>query len=237
MMSGTLKSSLSTTSYKTEHLLQSNLDDFLSSWDAAYKTQIKDIDLFHPSIASQYTAEQMQYFVKIFYHSRGHFKDFLWHLGNHAPNDRLKQIILKNIEEEFNNDCLSHEQMYLNFAKKMKVDLTDVILKEDCYLPEIRAFNNGHVQWMYKQPWPVQFAAFSAYERLDTTDYEALTALFPEDHVFFRIHREAKHFDKTYQELVAIWDEDPGHVHIAFDYIAKTQTKMWKDMANAMSKA
>lgn len=221
---------------QTGDLSQSGLQEFLSIWDADYKEKISKIDLFNPSITAQYSDEQIKYFVKIFYHSRGHFKDFLWHLGNHAPNRNIKEIVLKNIEEEFNGDYLSHEQMYLDFANKIGVDLMEVILQEDCYLPEIREFNNGHVKWLYKHPWDVQFAAFSAYERLDKTDYEALTVLFPQEHIFFKVHREAEHFDKTYNELASIWDRDPHNVNIAFDFIARTQTKMWKDLSVAISK-
>jgi hypothetical protein len=220
---------------KVDQLEHESVDSFLMAWDKDYEQRINKIELFNPEIASKYTKEQIQYFVKIFYHSRGHFKDFLWHLGNYAPNKNLKDIVLENIEEEF-GDTVSHEQLYLDFAKTMGVDLTSVIFNEEHYLPEIREFNEGHVKWLYKQPWDVQFAAFSAYERLDTTDYEALTNLFKEEHIFFKIHRKAKHFDKTYQELVDIWSRDRQSIYTAFDFITRTQTKMWQDLAIAISK-
>ncbi|MDF1654825.1 MAG: iron-containing redox enzyme family protein [Coxiellaceae bacterium] len=213
-----------------------SLQDYLVAWDADYKESISKIDIFNPSVTAQYSNDQIKYFIKIFYHSRGHFKDFLWHLGNYAPNVDLKKIILKNIEEEFNGNYISHEQMYLDFAKQMDVDLTDVILNEDNYLPEIREFNNAHVKWLFRQPWDVQFAAFSAYERLDKTDYEALTAIFPKEHIFFKVHREAEHFDKTYNELSKIWDREAKNVNKAFDFIYVTQAKMWKDLSIAISK-
>ena len=208
---------------------------FLKNWDFNYTSQISKIDLFNPTITAQYRDEQIKYFVKIFYHSRGHFKDFLWHLGNHAPNKVLKDIILKNIEEEFNGDYISHEQMYIDFAKQMGVNLTNVILNEEYYLPTIREFNNNHIRWLYQKPWDTQFAAFSAYERLDKTDYEALTAIFPKEHIFFTTHRKAEHFEKTYNELFTIWEKDWQDVSIAFDFIAKTQVKMWKDLSDAVS--
>ena len=220
-----------------EEGLPSTLEDFLKEWDIKYKEKIKEVDLFNPKITGQYSSDQMKYFVKIFYHSRGHFKDFLWHLGNYAPNKVFTEIILKNIEEEFNGDYLSHEGMYLDFAKQMNVDLTDVILNEDDYLDEIREFNTGHVRWLYKQPWDVQFSAFSAYERLDKTDYEALSTLFDKEHIFFKVHRQAEHFDKTYNELVKIWNRDPNNVNTAFSFIARTQIKMWKDLSIAVSNA
>lgn len=214
-----------------------SLQEFLENWDKEYKEKISGIDLFNPKIAAQYSNKQLQYFVKIFYHSRGHFKDFLWHLGNYAPNKIHKDIILKNIEEEFNGNYPSHEQMYIDFAQQMGVDLTETIINEDYYLPEIRAFNNSHVGWLFKKPWEIKFSAFSAYERLDQTDYEALTALFPNEHIFFKVHREAEHFDKTYNELINIWNKEPQKVGIAFEFIAKTQIRMWQDMSNAMAKA
>lgn len=213
-----------------------SLQDFLGLWDANYNEKIREIDIFKPGAAAKYSSEQLQYFVKIFYHSRGHFKDFLWYLGNHSPSKTIKDIVLQNIEEEFNGDYPSHEEMYIDFAKKMNVDLTKVILNEESYLPEIREFNEGHTKWLGKQPWDAQFAAFSAYERLDKTDYEALTALFPDEHIFFKVHREAEHFDKTYNELQKIWACDSTKVRIAFNFIEKTQIKMWEDLSNAISK-
>jgi hypothetical protein len=219
-------------SSKLEH---TDLNSFLSAWDADYEARIKSIDLFNRSIAQNYTTEQIQYFIKIFYHARGHFKDFLWHLGNYAPNKNLKDIILENIEEEF-GDTISHEQLYIDFATQMGVDLTDVMINREYYLPEIKAFNEGHVRWSYAHCWDAQFASFSAYERLDSTDYEALTNLFPNEHLFFKIHRKAKHFDKTYEELLAIWDRDPTNIYTAFDFITKTQTKMWQDLSIAIAK-
>ncbi|MDF1795033.1 MAG: hypothetical protein P1U63_00710 [Coxiellaceae bacterium] len=118
----------------------------------------------------------------------------------------------------------------------MDVDLTDVIQNEVDYLPAIREFNNLHIKWLREQPCDVQFATFSAYERLDKTDYEALTALFPNEHIFFKVHREAEHFDKTYSELASIWDRDPSSVSVAFDFICVTQAKMWSDLSVAVSK-
>ncbi|MDF1761555.1 MAG: iron-containing redox enzyme family protein [Coxiellaceae bacterium] len=213
------------------------LQEYLHNWDAEYKEKMSHIDIFDSAVTSQYSNEQLQYFVKIFYHSRGHFKDFLWHLGNYAPSKNIKDIILKNIEEEFNGEHSSHEQMYLDFARKLGVDLTEVIVDEVDYLPEIRKFNKLHIEWLYKQPWDVRFAAFSAYERLDKTDYEALTTLFPDEHIFSKVHREAEHFDRTFNELGAIWSRDPNNVIMAFEFICSTQAEMWQDLSIAITKA
>ncbi len=42
------------------------------------------------------------------------------------------------------------------------------------------------------------------------------------------MHREAEHFDKTYNELLNIWEKDSHKVRTAFEFIEKTQTKMWE---------
>ncbi|MDF1795034.1 MAG: hypothetical protein P1U63_00715 [Coxiellaceae bacterium] len=103
---------------QSEDIVRGSLEEFLIAWDSDYKGKISNIDLFNPKVTTQYSQDQIKYFIKIFYHARAHFKDFLWHLGNYAPNKNIKEIVLKNIEEEFNGDYISHEQMYLDFAKK-----------------------------------------------------------------------------------------------------------------------
>ncbi len=219
----------------TNKAVDESLDAFLEAWDAVYKAELAKIELFDREKTLTYTDAQIKYFVQIFYHSRGHFKDFLWHLGNHAPNKAIKDIVLKNIEEEFSGDNPSHEQLYIDFAEKMGVDLSETIAKKAHYLSTIQEFNEGHVRWLSEHTWESQFAAFSAYERLDETDYEALTGLFPEEHIFFEIHRKATHFDKTYEPLLKIWSQNSSIVSTAFEFIKTTQLKMWKDLSDAIS--
>src|SRR5438105_4563325 len=93
------------------------LEAFFKQWDEDYKAQAKNIDLFNPVLVAQWTSEQRCHLIQIFYHSRGHFRDFLWHLGNFTPDKFSKDIILENIAEEFNAADLSHEQLYLDFSK------------------------------------------------------------------------------------------------------------------------
>lgn len=210
------------------------LAHFLRNWDADYLQKINEISLFNPKLTRCWSLEQKQYFVKIFYHSRGHFRDFLWYMGNFAPNKQIKTIILENIAEEFNEEGLSHEQLYLDYARTLGVDLTQDIVDEVHYLPEMKQFNRSHLAWMTSKNWKSQFSAFAAYERLDATDYTALSQLHDEEHMFFRVHRLAKHFDKTYGTLQTVWEENPFIVEEAFVFIADTQITMWRDLSNAV---
>jgi hypothetical protein len=68
-----------------KNLLEDSLSIFLHEWDKDYKLQTVRIDLFKREKVKQWSKAQRQYFIKIFYHSRGHFNNFLWHLGNYAP--------------------------------------------------------------------------------------------------------------------------------------------------------
>src|SRR5258708_5132895 len=101
------------------------LDTFLQKWNEEYETKAKKITLFDKTLTSQWQDVQRKHFIKVFYHSRGHFSGFLFHLGNFAPNKILKNMILKNIEEEFSGDNPSHEQLYLDFASEEGVDLSN----------------------------------------------------------------------------------------------------------------
>jgi hypothetical protein len=217
--------------------MQLNLNNFLKTWDEEYQEQAKEISLFNKKLTSNWTSEQRKHFIKIFYHSRGHFKDFLWHLGNFAPNAESKSMILENISEEFNDNNFSHEQLYLDFAIKEGINLFDEYLNKIHYSDNMRKFNELHLKWLHSHSnWNSKLAAFSAYERLDSTDYELLSnALFSsqeDEHEFFKIHREAKHFDKTYISLLSAWEKDRLLVEEAFDFIANSQLEMWRDLAN-----
>jgi len=195
---------------------------------------MENIDLFNAKLTQNWSLEQKQHFVKVFYHSRGHFRDFLFFLGNFAPNKKIKLIFLENIREEFGDDNLSHEQLYLDYAKTLGVDLKPEIIEEKYYTSEMRQFNKAHIKWMLSKDWESQFAAFSAYERLDSTDYTKLLSLSEKEHKFFTIHRVAKHFEKTYRELTILWNKNPAKVEEAFAFVADVQLKMWKDLSNTI---
>ena len=78
-----------------------NFEDFITNWDLVYEGEIKHIKLFNEQYNRTLTEQQKAYFVKAFYHIRGHFHDFLWFMGNHAPSLPVKEIITNNIAEEF----------------------------------------------------------------------------------------------------------------------------------------
>ena len=217
-----------------ENKYTNTLDEFLNEWDVVYRDRIKSIALFNPTLTLTWSNGQKAYFAKVFYHSRGYFRDFLWYLGNFAPNKTIKMIILENIAEEFNNDNPSHEQHYLDFAKTMGADLSDEILNQTNYTSEMREFNKKHIFWLHQNNWESGFAAFSAYERLDAIDYKLLLPVTSPEHSFFKIHREAEHFSKTYQELKNIWIQNKVKVLDAFNFISETQAEMWQNLSDSV---
>ena len=152
------------------------LDDFLMDWDKKYKAVADTLLLFRRELVSQWSLEQRRYFIKIFYHSRGHFNDFLWHIGNFAPDKKSKDIVLENISEEFNGSYLSHEQLYLDFALSEGVDLSREYTDNQYNIKKMQQFNDAHMCWLYAHSdWHSKLSAFSAYERLDSVDYELLS--------------------------------------------------------------
>lgn len=215
---------------------QENLNEFLIQWDNDYKKNVIGLNLFNRDLVKKWSNSQRQFFIKIFYHSRGHFKDFLWHLGNYAPNKNIKDIILKNIEEEFGEDK-SHEELYLDFCAEEGIDLSTEYIDNKYNIQKMREFNTLHLDWLYAHKnWISKFAAFSAYERLDSTDYTFLSnALFEDstkEHLFFKIHRQAEHFEKTYIDLLDSWITNKDLVVEAFTFIADSQLKMWQDLSS-----
>ena len=218
----------------------SDLNSFLMDWDAKYKEGTDTILLFKKDLISQWSLEQRQYFIRIFYHSRGHFNDFLWHLGNFAPDKKSKDMVLENISEEFNGSFLSHEQLYLNFALREGVDLSREYIDNQYNIKKIKRFNDTHMCWLYAHSdWYSKLSAFSAYERLDSVDYELLSqSLFEsseKEPVFFTIHRKAKHFEKTHMSLKKAWQDKKSLVEEAFIFIAEAQLEMWKYLYSAVA--
>lgn len=214
------------------------LNDFFRNWDNTYKTELNKIDLFRVELTRHWTSEQKQLFAKIFYHIRGHFHDFLWHMGNHAPNFEAKEMVLQNIAEEFGMKGLSHEELYFDFAKSMGVDLSEEIVTETHYLPFVHDFNKGHMKWLKSHTWEDNLVVFSAYERLDNVDYVNLYnlaesfGLTPRDLVFFSVHKHVKHFDHTLDNLYGIWLKDKTKVKEGFAFIANHQMNMWKKLSD-----
>lgn len=218
------------------HEIESNntLLDFLVKWDENYKIALNAIKMFNSEWVKSWTDEQKKLFIKILYHQRGHFSDVLWYMGNYAPNFEFKEMIIDNIRDEFGKYGLSHEALYINFAKGMGVDLSYELLEEEMYLPFIRQYNQGHLRWLRENDWDHRFAAFAALERLDNLDYSSLRDIAvamgaqKKDLVFFNVHIYVTHYeDLAKEKFNELWHLNPRLVTETFNFIARYQTKMW----------
>jgi hypothetical protein len=220
--------------------VENKFDCFLQEWDEAYNKRTKNINLFNTDLTQNWTKDQKVHFAKIFYHARGHFHDFLWYLGNHAESKCVKDMVLKNIAEEMNGAARSHEQLYIDFADSIGADLENELVEEESYLDSIKQFNKGHLKWLQANDNDSRVSAFSAYERLDNIDYDALMRLVESLNVdkkgqlFFKIHTRVQHFETTEDELKVIWQDDPQKVKKAFSFIADHQIKMWNDISDSV---
>lgn len=216
------------------------LSSYLQEWDAKNRETHRSIPLFDPEQTRNWSSEQKIFFVKLFYHARGHFHDFLWYMGNFAPDHKQRQKVLANIAEEFGS-AKSHEQLYFEFAKAIGADLSQEIVEEVNYLPFIRQFNKGHLNYIHTHDWDGRLCAFAAYERLDNVDYEDLYVLAKticSDEsalVFFKVHALVRHFDMADQgDLQRIWEISPEKLKSAFEFIADHQTRMWRELSSAI---
>ncbi|MBX3486440.1 MAG: iron-containing redox enzyme family protein [Candidatus Paracaedibacteraceae bacterium] len=211
--------------------------EFMIAWEAEYVQELSKISIFNPEITVQWTKAQIEKFVRIFYHARGHFHEFLWYLGNHAENRDVKRIVLENIAEEFNGGAASHEQMFIEFAKSHDVELKDEYIDGKSYVSAIRDFNKGHLRWLADHSAEHGFAAFSAYERLDNIDYGALAKLAEsigtsrKGLIFFNVHLKAQHFETTEGYLEEIWQNNSEAVRESFSFITYHQLQMWRSLA------
>jgi hypothetical protein len=148
---------------------------------------------------------------------------------------------LDNISEEFSLRSLSHEELYFKFADEFGVDLNSETITEENYLPFLKKFNKSHTDFLLTEGWNTKWATFSAYEKLDNVDYKNLLNLAKnigtsaKGMVFFRVHSEANHHDSTSQLLQKIWETDPESVKIGFEFIAKHQLEMWKELEVELS--
>ena len=217
--------------------------NFLHGWDNDYKNNISKINLFNENLTCSLPQQKKIYFVKAFYHIRGHFHDFLWYMGNHAPDTKIKKIILGNIGEEFGGNYGSHESLYYDFAESLGVDIKKEIADETTYENYIIEFNKGHLKWLYEHDWTGCLAAFSAYEHLDNVDYTALSKLAAnlgtsnKGLIFFKVHENVKHFEPLNDFLITAWIEFPEKVKEGFNFIGKHQLKMWTNLSDKIFSA
>jgi hypothetical protein len=220
---------------------QISLEEFIKNIDYYYIKKLQKIPLFDSQKTPFLSAEQKQLFCKVFYHLRGHFHDFLWVMGNFLPNEKLKQIVLTNISEEFGVRC-SHEQLYVRFAEALDVDIIEEIKEEKYYLDFAKKFNRGHIKWLLNHDWEHKMSAFSAYERLDNVDYPHLFNLaktfeLSDYHLsFFRVHTVVQHFENTEEQIGNIWKSDKEKVMLGFCFIYNHQLQMWSSLSDVVSK-
>lgn len=216
------------------------LDDFLKDWDKEYIKQALDIPLFIPELTSQWNKKQKIIFANIFYHARGHFHDFLWYVGSHAEDKETKDIVLKNISEEFNGAAKSHEQLYLDFASSIGADVSKSLIDDSYYAPFAKEFNYNHMKWLHENSSKHRFAALSAYEKLDNIDYLNLLTLVKsinverKGQIFFKVHSLVEHFAPTHDKLCDIWNDSENIVKDSFNFIGYNQLKMWKNLSEAV---
>ncbi len=229
------------TSHEQNNHTQEDLAKFLSNWDQQYQQAIKKIDLFQAEKTKHWSQEQITFFIKVFYHLRGHFSDFLWYMGSFAPNKKAKELILSNIIDEFNFNGLSHEQLYLLFASAFNVDLTYELLDNTAYLPFARDYIEGQLRWLRANDWDSRLIAFAAIERLDNVDYANFRDLAvsigaqKKDLTFFFVHINADHFDAIFEaEFKALWLKNETLVRNIFDFIFNYQINMFTQFSNAI---
>lgn len=216
------------------------LQDFIKDWTRQYLGEMDKIQLFDSNWTHTWSVEQKAFFVKAFYHVRGHCNDFFWFVANHTNDIRVKNVILENTEEEYGKTLRSHEQLYLKFANELGFDLKDELINETTNLPFIKDFNKGHIEWLVNHDSDYQFAAFSAYEKLDNPDYNylynlALTIFEDKTKLtFFDVHRYVEHFEATSEVINEIWAKDNEIVKDAFRFIGNHQLKMWRDLGESV---
>lgn len=230
------------------HLLHSmTIDNFLQEIDAAQEDAYREIPLFNPEQVRRWTTDQRQYFVKVFYHTRGHFDRLLWTRFVYAPDAEAKKQILRYMAEEGGLSDLSasvsqssHELLFARFAEELGAPLTSEVTEQEGYVPFARRFNQGLIKWFREHDWETGQVGFAAYERLDNVDYKYMydvaIALGVSDAAleFFRVHREADHFEKSSTMLPGVWQRDPKKVQEAFSFIYTHQRTMWQGLSDAV---
>jgi hypothetical protein len=120
------------------------------------------------------------------------------------------------------------------------VGLTPKLTEREYYLPFAQEFNRGLIEWFRTRGWESSLVGFSAYERLDNIDYELLYDLavslkLPDKALeFFRVHKEADHFEKSSGQLPHIWQKKESKGREAFGFIYGHQRKMWKGLSDTV---
>ncbi len=217
------------------------LSQYISEWVNNHKEQSSKLRIFNPEFIQSFDPLQKQRFVLTFYHLRGSFYRFLWYIGSISPSKAYKDVILKNISEEFGH-TLSHEDWYLEFANDFGVDIKSEILKPKHNFDWVQGFNDSHLEYILKQDFELAWSAFGAYEKLDNADYDNLYNLAvnlgssKKGLVFFDIHRNVEHYESIDPLLQIIWDKNPAIVQKGFEFIGDHQLKMWANLGEYLAK-
>lgn len=220
------------------------LEKFLERTDAKQKEEYQKIPLFQSARVKKLSKPHKKWFVKVFYHTRGHFDRLLWTRLVYAPSVKDKKQILQYLAEEAglenlrsNKNLRSHELLFADFALRLGVRLTPEVTEREGFLPFVHNFTNGLVEWFREHDWESGLVGFSAYERLDNVDYEFMhetaKALGARGKAltFFDVHRQADHFEQTSGSLPRIWRKNPTKVRAAFKFIYSHQLTMWQSLS------
>ena len=216
------------------------MEGFLTEWESDYKKKAAAIPLFTDA-AKGLNKEQRARLARLLYHQRGHFDHFLFIVGQWAPSPEYRAIVLRNISDELGGldpTHLSHEELFLRFARELEPKILEEAIMEKSYLPFLVEFNAGHFRKLLESDWDGKWSIFSAYELLDNTDYENLYALgkrlgLAEDKLEFqKVHMQGTHFSETFDLLNGIWEKNPEAVKKGFDFIGKHQLDMWQKVSD-----
>jgi hypothetical protein len=213
-----------------------DLINYIDSIINSYSDEVKKLPLFAKDFASCLTPEQKKLFIKIFYHARGKFHDFLWYVGSNTQNAKVKKVVLQNISEEFNGSAASHEEMYMHFANQFNVDLTKEFFENKYYIKSIREFNDNHISYLVSNDDNHRIAALSAYEKLDNIDYPFLLEFASQIGakgkalIFFKVHALVEHFEATKETLESVWEKDAVAVKKSFEFITSNQLFLWNSL-------
>ena len=217
----------------------SGLQAYIEGWANRYQNEVQKIDLFKRDRVELWRENDKKLFLGVFYHLRGHFAEFLWHMGSFAPNKKTKQLILGNIEDEFNLNGFSHEELYLRFASSFNIDLTYELIDEKFYRPFAREYIKGQLRWLRMNDWDSRLSAFAAIEFLDNVDYinfkEVAIWMGAEKNAltFFNVHIYADHFESILNsEFILLWKENSDLIKKVFEFVLEYQISMFKKFSN-----
>lgn len=224
-----------------------SLQSFVRPWGAQYRKDVVAIPMFDRSKPWPLSLEQILFLVALLYHQRGHFLLTLCELAAKAPSLASKQVISDNLDDELGiiggKSLLSHEELFLRFADKWferGTFIRRVKIGQKGNLAFIRAFNEENLAWILTHEWDYVWAWFAAYEWFDNPDYECLYQLAAylgasgHELEFFDVHRGIKHYEPTTKLLKPIFERNPDAVRESFEYAARSQLRVWRQISDAV---